>query len=95
MEANKTVLILKYVKIIEALAVHENISLEEAMDLFYKSQTSRVIAEGVGDLHCLSVDYLADEIVIEFRTREKMKQDQINRLCAYTNALKELRESKI
>lgn len=90
MEANKTVLNLKYVRIIAALAAHENISYEEALKMFYKSRTSRMIAEGVGDLHCLSADYLVDEILIELRTEEKLRQEQVDRLKAYQEALQEV-----
>jgi len=43
------------------LAIHDlyRVSLEKATDIFYQSQTSDMIEEGVADLHCRSPKYLA------------------------------------
>jgi hypothetical protein len=66
MEASETILEMKYARIIKAMADMRNISLEEAMDIFYNSQTFNLINEGVADLHCRSDLYLAEEILIEY-----------------------------
>ena len=39
-----------------------SIPLEKATDIFYNSETSRLIEEGVADLHYRSDRYLAEEI---------------------------------
>ena len=65
MMANKTLLQIKYARIIAQLAKKMNISESEAMDLFYNSKTYPLISEGVSDLHCLSDSYLAEEIMLE------------------------------
>lgn len=41
---------------------------------FYKSKTFELISEGVADMHCLSDDYLAEELLIE---RNKQHQPRI------------------
>ena len=38
---------------------------EQALDFFYKSKTFELISEGVADMHCLSDEYLAEELIIE------------------------------
>ena len=38
---------------------------EQALDFFYKSKTFELISEGVADMHCLSDEYLAEELMIE------------------------------
>ena len=41
-------------------------SVEKALDLFYRSQTYRLISEGISDMHCMSDRYLAEEILEEY-----------------------------
>lgn len=65
MEASRIILDMKYARIIEILAEHLNITLEEAMDLFYNSPVFELIDNGVADMHCRSDQYLADEIIKE------------------------------
>ena len=52
----------KYARIIAAISELHGVSLEEAMDIFYKSSLLPLIEEGVADLHCRSDHYLAEEI---------------------------------
>lgn len=61
-EAFHAILEAKYARIITALSEMHNISLEEAMDIFYQSPLLPLIDDGVADLHCRSDKYLADEI---------------------------------
>ena len=35
------------------------------LDFFYNSQTFELISEGVADMHCLSDEYLAEELMLE------------------------------
>lgn len=47
-----------------------SISLDEAMDMFYHSDTMQLMEEGVADLHCRSDKYLAEEVWRERNSRE-------------------------
>lgn len=49
----------KCAKIIQAICKLYNVSLKEATDIFYRSETSALIDEGVADLQCRSEQYLA------------------------------------
>ena len=42
-------------------------SREDALGFFYNSDTYRLISEGVADMHCLSDEYPADELLMEWR----------------------------
>lgn len=65
MTANRTLLQHKYANVIEALSKRCNISLRQAMDIFYKSQVYQEMREGVSDMHCRSDEYLAEELLLE------------------------------
>ena len=65
MNANKTLLQLKYRDVVMAYAKRENVPLREALDKFYNSQTYLETRERIADLHCRSDKYLAEEIVLE------------------------------
>lgn len=62
MEANETLLQMKYARIIEQIAADLGISNVDAMDLFYNSRTFQLISQGIADLHCRSDRYLAEEV---------------------------------
>jgi hypothetical protein len=64
MNANKTLLQLKYRDVVIAYSIRENISLREALDVFYGSQTYLEMRDGVSDMHCRSDKYLAEEIAL-------------------------------
>lgn len=67
MKANRHLLRRKFVRVIEAYAAREGLSLDEALDRFYRSQTYELMRDGISDMHCMSVGYLADELADEFR----------------------------
>lgn len=56
----------KTAKIIEHLSNLYNISLNQAADIYYNSDTSILIEEGVADLHCRSEKYLAQCVWDEY-----------------------------
>ena len=68
MEANETLLQMKYARIIEQIAADLGISNVDAMDLFYNSRTFQLISQGIADLHCRSDRYLAEEVERENET---------------------------
>lgn len=53
-------------RIILCLSEMYNISIDEATDMYYQSETANMIEEGVADLHCRSDKYLAEEIWGEY-----------------------------
>lgn len=66
MQANKTILQHKYARIVKLFAERLNIPYEKALGIFYDSITFELISEGVADLHCMSDEYLVDELLIEY-----------------------------
>ena len=65
MNANPVLLQKKYSRVIALFAERQNISLDKALEIFYKSETYKLIRAGVSDLHCMSDSYLADELAEE------------------------------
>lgn len=52
----------KYARIIKEISEMHDITLKEAMDMFYDSDMLPLLEDGVADLHCRSDKYLAEEI---------------------------------
>ena len=65
MQANPILLQRKYARIVKLFAEQTGLTYEEALDFFYNSQTFELISEGVADMHCLSDEYLAEELILE------------------------------
>ena len=54
------------IQVVEPSAEKAGLTLDAAMDFFYRSETYRLISEGVSDLHCMSDAYLADELMAKY-----------------------------
>ena len=67
MNANPILLQKKYARVIERFAEKADLSLDEALKLFYNSSTYRLMHDAVSDMHCMSDYYLADELMMEYR----------------------------
>lgn len=65
MQANPILLQRKYARIVKLFAEQAGLTYEQALDFFYNSTTFELISEGVADMHCLSDEYLAEELLIE------------------------------
>ena len=52
----------KFARIISEISKMYNVSLDDAMDMYYNSETMQLKEEGVADLHCRSEKYLAEEV---------------------------------
>lgn len=52
----------KFARIISEISKMYNVSLDDAMDMFYNSETMLLMEEGGADLHCRSEKYLAEEV---------------------------------
>jgi len=75
--ANKRVLNYKIDSIIAEYAESENITLREAIDVFYKSDLYNLIVNGVSDMHCRSNAYLIEELNLEIAQKLE-EQNQIS-----------------
>lgn len=60
----------KYACIIMELSAAHNLTLEQAADMFYRSETLQLIDDGVADLHCRSDKYLAEEVWLEAQAKK-------------------------
>lgn len=76
MNANPILLQKKYARIVECFSAKAGISLAEALDFFYHSETYPLISQGVSDLHCMSDEYLADELLQEYQERDSFSASQ-------------------
>ena len=74
MEANKTILQMKYARIVAIFAKESGMTLEDALAFFYDSDTYDLISNGVADMHCRSDEYLAEELVMEYDEQVKSKE---------------------
>lgn len=61
----------KSANIIKSLCDLYGISLQDAADIYYQSDTSELIEEGVADLQCRSNKYLATIIWEEYQDRTR------------------------
>lgn len=68
--ANPILLQKKYARVIECFAEQQRISLDAALDLFYRSEVYQLMRDGVSDMHCMSDLYLAEELRLEYEARE-------------------------
>ena len=73
MLADKIVLQMKYARIVRLFADKLQIKYEDALAFFYDSETYKLISNGVGDMHCLSDEYLADELLMEWKEIHSIK----------------------
>ncbi len=61
----------KSANIIKSLSDLYGLSLQEAADIYYQSDTSELIEDGIADLHCRSDKYLATVIWEEHQESRK------------------------
>lgn len=69
MTANPILLQKKYARVICRFAEKAGISLDEALAFFYHSDVYTLISEGVSDMHCMSDEYLAEDLEIEYQAK--------------------------
>lgn len=66
MMANKTLLRMKYARVIAMFADRTGITVAQALDFFYHSTEYQLLREGVGDLHCMTDDYIVEDLIEEW-----------------------------
>jgi len=76
MKADKALLQYKYDSVIETLSRLKGISLRQALDMFYQSQTYIEMREGISDMHCRSDIYLAEDIISEYTNQKTQATGQ-------------------
>jgi len=52
------------------------VSLDEATDIYYDSDSAGLIEDGVADLNCRSDKYLAEEVWREYREKSVEKKEK-------------------
>lgn len=62
MTAHPILLQKKYARVVILYAEKEHISLEASLKIFYNSVTYQLMREGISDMHCMSDDYLVEEL---------------------------------
>lgn len=78
MNANPVLLQKKYARIVELFASRNKITPEKALGIFYRSQLYELLSEGVSDMHCMSDEYLVQELEEEQHGRALPPQDNSN-----------------
>ena len=66
MNANPILLQKKYARIVALFAENNNLSLDTALSYFYQSDVYLLMREGCSDMHCMSDEYLAQELAMEY-----------------------------
>lgn len=70
MEANSVLLQKKYVRIVALFAEQMQLTLNDALEFFYRSEIYQELCNGIADLHCRSDQYIVDELKLEFQSAE-------------------------
>ena len=69
MNANETLLQMKYTRIVSLFAKQMNITLDESLRFFYKSVTYELMKNGISDMHCMSDAYLVEDLEDEYKNQ--------------------------
>lgn len=69
MNAHPVLLQKKYARIVALFARKNGISLARALGIFYHSVLYELVSEGVSDMHCMSDEYLVEELEDELKNR--------------------------
>jgi len=64
--ANPILLQMKYARVVEAFARRSGLTFSQALSFFYHSEEYRLVSHGVSDLHCMSDEYLAEDLQEEY-----------------------------
>ena len=68
MTANPILLQKKYSRIVKLFSEKSKTSLDAALKLFYESNLYKLISQGVSDMHCMSDEYLVEELLEEYKS---------------------------
>ena len=65
MTAHPILLQKKYARIVALYAEKTGVSLSSALKKFYHSGVYTLMSQGISDMHCMSDDYLVEELLSE------------------------------
>ena len=71
MRAHPVLLQKKYARVVSLFAQRTEMDLSEALDVFYHSVTYQILRSGETGLHCMSDEYLADELLLEWKETQR------------------------
>lgn len=71
--ANKTLKNMQYTNIVEWISKKANVSLDEALKMFYHSNIYLDLDEEIADFHCQGDLYIAYCIIDEYKEKENLK----------------------
>ena len=69
MNANPILMQKKYARVVELFAKEMGLTLDEALDFFYRSQVYQLMSEGCSDMHCMSDQYLVQDLIEEYKKK--------------------------
>lgn len=58
---------MKYARVVSLFSRQTGISLDEALSFFYHSDLYQLVKNGVSDMHCMSDEYLAEDLKEEYK----------------------------
>ena len=67
MNANQTLLQMKYARVVSLFASKTQIPMAKALDFFYHSTEYQMMREGVGDLHCMTEEDLVEDLIRDWK----------------------------
>lgn len=53
--------------VVELFAKKTGKSVDAALNFFYHSKVYELMSEGISDMHCMSDEYLAEELELEYK----------------------------
>jgi uncharacterized protein DUF3791 len=74
MKASPILLQKKYARVVALFANRLNLTLNEALDFFYNSFVYQLVKDGISDMHCMSDDYLVEELKEEYWANNDKKR---------------------
>lgn len=88
MNAEPLIMQMKYADIVEEIAWQARISYDDAMKAFYDSDTYFLMHNGISDMHCRSIGYLAEDIIAETNLSKFERYIPIDEYIKTTNIKK-------
>lgn len=67
MNASPILLQMKYARVVSLFSRQTGISLDEALSFFYHSDLYQLVKNVVSDMHCMSDEYLAEDLKEEYK----------------------------
>jgi hypothetical protein len=58
--------------VVSLFAKRESISLDRALEIFYHSELYQLVKNGVSDMHCMSDEYLVEELQDDSKIGEEL-----------------------